>query len=138
VTPRREILVVAVLVLAGTLAASLALLSGGRDPGRPGPAQTEREPGGARGLRAHRTLSGPYLEGAVSTISRDRLELYVVPPRPERPQVTFAIPPELQRDIDFDHLRADASSGVDFRVYYRRDGDVYVLRGFAHPEPGAS
>ncbi len=78
-------------------------------------------------------LKGPYLDGAISNISERELVLHVLPERRENPDVTFAIPDPPPPGFDLEHLRGDASGGVDVRIFYRRDGGRLVLRGYTHP-----
>jgi hypothetical protein len=134
---RREVLVVAALALVAALGVMFALLGGSGDNGSDtptaivAPANTgETTPTYAP---QHERLDGPYADGIVSTITDDAIGLF---DEQEGRQTTFLIPARLRPRIDFDHLRADASSGVPFRIYYRKAGEDRVMRGFTHPGRG--
>ena len=110
---------------------SLLLFGGGADD--PPPATATHAMPAAGGSERHADLTGPHFDGAVSTITEDEIGLYILPPRAEEPRVTIEIPPDLQRELDLAHMRADASGGVNFRIFYRREGERYVMRGYTHP-----
>jgi hypothetical protein len=136
---KREVLIVAAVALVAALGVMFALLGGelGEDsaektptaivaPSRTGETTPTYAP-------QHARLGGPYHQGIVSTITDEAIGLV---DEDADHQYEFVIPPDLRPRIDFDHLRADASGGVPFRIYYRKAGDQLIMRGFTHPRRG--
>ena len=117
-----------------TILCALALLAGcGSGDEEPGATTTLAEPPQTIAPPKHAVLSGPHYDGAISDLSDTELTLHLLPERPERPEVTFTIPDPPPPGVDLEHLRADASAGVDTRIFYRRRGGRLVLRGYTHP-----
>ena len=109
------------------------LLAGCGDDDEPQTATTPPQATSPPAPDPHRELGGPYYDGAVSDISSRRITLYLLPERRENPERTFVVPDPPPPGVDIEHLRGDAASGVDVRIYYRRRGDRLILRGYTHP-----
>ena len=124
----------ALVAASAGLAVALASSGGESDSGR---TDAAADRGTAAPPPRHPVLDGPHFDGAISEISDTKVVLHLLPERRRRPEITFVVPQPPPPGVDLEHLRGDAASGVNTRVFYRRDGGRYVLRGYTHP-PAAS
>jgi hypothetical protein len=68
----------------------------------------------------------PRVDGTLMVVEDDRLVMRPFEPLDGQSEVEFEIRDAYRDNFDLAHLRSHSSVGIPTRVYYRRDGDVYV------------
>lgn len=68
----------------------------------------------------------PRVDGTLTTVEDDRLVMEPFEPLDGKAELEFEIREAYKKNFDLAHLRSHSAVGIPTRIYYRRDGDVYV------------
>jgi hypothetical protein len=68
----------------------------------------------------------PRVDGTLTTVEDDRLVMKPFEPLDGKTELEFERREAYKKNFDLAHLRSHSAVGIPTRIYYRRDGDVYV------------
>ena len=68
----------------------------------------------------------PRVDGTLTTVEDNRLVMKPFEPLDGKTEVEFELRETYKKNFDLAHLRSHSAVGIPTRVYYRRDGDVFV------------
>jgi hypothetical protein len=72
--------------------------------------------------RPDATTDLPFVDGTLTVVEPNFLELKAFQPVEGQTQVKFVIRPEDQGNFDIAHLQSHSSVAIPTRIYYRKDG----------------
>jgi hypothetical protein len=68
----------------------------------------------------------PRVDGTLTAVEDDRVVMKPFEPLDGKAEIEFEVREAYKRNFDLAHLRSHSAVGIPTRIYYRRDGDVYV------------
>ena len=68
----------------------------------------------------------PRVDGTLTAVEDDRLMMQPFEPLDGDVEIEFELREAYKQNFDVAHLRSHSAVGIPTRIYYRRDGDVYV------------
>ena len=68
----------------------------------------------------------PRVDGTLTAVEDNRLVMKPFEPLDGKSEVEFELRDAYKKNFDFAHLRSHSAVGIPTRIYFRRDGDVYV------------